>query len=123
MTFTYDLSGGFTDLTRFRKAIGDTDPDAAIFQDEEINAYLVEYESWQNAAKEAVKYIIAVLTQTPDFKADWLQVDVSKALAAYRKLLIDLEEASAEAGGGSMRARAVHTYRADSDHTLPPYNQ
>lgn len=124
MTFSYDLTGGFTDLTRVRFDLGDTDEEAAIFSDEEINAVVLDAGSWQQAVIKCLKHIIAKLSAQPDMTADWLKVSVKEALASYRRLLADKED---EYGTGDddtdtgIVAGAVYVYRADSDATEPPY--
>jgi hypothetical protein len=124
MTFSYDLTGGFTDLTRVRFDLGDTDEEAAIFSDEEINAVVLDVGSWQQAVIKCLKHIIAKLSAQPDMTADWLKVSATAALASYRRLLADKE---AEYGGGvedgdtGINTDPVYVYRIDSDATEPPY--
>lgn len=124
MTFSYDLTGGFTDLTRVRFDLGDTDEEAAIFSDEEINAVVLDAGSWQQAVIKCLKHIIAKLSAQPDMTADWLKVSVKEALASYRRLLADKED---EYGTGDddtdtgIVAGAVYVYRADSDAEEAPY--
>lgn len=116
MTFTYTLSPA-TDLTRVRFHLGDTDEDAAMFSDEEIAFVITEAGTWQRAVIACIENLIAKLAATPDFEADWLRVDASKALASYKALLIEKKRAL---GVGGLVATGVHVYRADSDLTESP---
>lgn len=125
MTFTYDLTGGFTDLTRVRFDIGDTDADAAIFSDEEINAIVTDTGSWQQAVIKCLKHIIAKLSAQPEMTADWLKVSVKDAVASYRRMLADKE---AEYGDGTdddsnngIVSGVTFVYRVDSPQDEQPY--
>jgi hypothetical protein len=110
MSATYDLSGGFTDLTRVRFHTGDTDVDNAMLTDEEITAVLGEADDWQEAVLVCLRNLRAQVSR-PDFRADWLQVTNSTAVESLDKLI---EQKEAEFGlGGSLAAGAVHTKRWD----------
>lgn len=122
MTFTYDPSNGFTNLERVRFWIGDTESAKAKFSDEEITAMLGEYATWQESAVALVRSLIARLSSQTDFKADWLEVKVSQAVAQLRALLASLETQWAlgsyaivvnDVGG-------VNVYRSDSLLTEEP---
>jgi len=89
MAFTFN-SSPFDDIGRVRFAIGDTDSSSAIFTDELIDGLIDEHGGWQEAAIAAVENIITQLLM-PDFTADWLKVDNSKAVAGYTALLARLE--------------------------------
>lgn len=118
MTFSYDLTNGFSDLARVRFYLGDVHADAPIYTDEVINAVIAETGSWQKATLALLRSLVAMLTAQPDFQADWLRVDTSKAIASYRRMIEEMETtlslSSIEAGG-------THIYRADSDQTESPY--
>lgn len=119
MAFTYDLTSGFTDLTRVRFHINDVVEDEARFQDEEIVAVIEEAGSWQAAVIDLLENLILKLS-TPNFQADWLRVDNSTARDGY---VLMLSQKKRKFGGG-IRGSAKHVYRADSDldeePTYPP---
>ena len=110
MTFTYDLDTP-TDLTRVRYAIRDTVESTSIFSDEEINFVLGEESSVQNAVVSLLRAKIGELSNEDDFRADWLQVDTSKRLAALKELL---KQKLNEYGMSSGTTGVVHRYRGDS---------
>ena len=108
MTYTYDLTN-VTNIERVRFAIGDTSA-PFIFADDEINFQLAEYEQeWRLAVLACVRSIIARLAE-PDFQADWLRVDNSTALEAWRAVLRELQN---QYGFGGVRTRAVDVTRGD----------
>lgn len=113
MTFTYNLVTP-NDITRVRAAIGDTVEASAMFSDEEIAFYIAENAGWQAATIALVQTLIAKVASTPDFKADWLEVDASKALAGYEALLSELRRRFGMSQAPSVRVTAVQTYRRDS---------
>lgn len=117
MAFTYTPFA--TDKDRVRFHIGDVDSTAQIYSDEEINAIIVEEGAWKKAVLACLDGIIARLTGTPDFKADWLTVDVSKAVAAYRNLR-NLKAETFALETGSMTSDAGHVYRLDSEQKTEP---
>ena len=120
MTFTFDLTTPYTDLTRVRYHIRDTVEDTSIFSDEEINFVLSEESSVQNAVISLLRAKIGELSNLEDFKADWLQVDNANKLAALKALLT---EKLNEFGVSSGTAGVVHRYRADSaQHEEPDYS-
>lgn len=116
MTFTYDLSNGFSDLERVRFHIGDTVSSAARFSDEEINAITTEFGSWQAAVIACLEFIVTKLSE-PNFRADWLQVDLDTGRKSYEALLerkrLELSQADAPYGG-------KHVFRKDSYLTEEP---
>jgi hypothetical protein len=118
MTFTYDLENP-NDITRVRFHIGDTNPDEAIFQDEEILFILAESgNDWKKATVACLRKIIAMMSATPDFTADWLKVDYSRALSGYKSLLGDkLQEFGFN---GTIVGNAKPVYRSDSFQRKPP---
>lgn len=115
MTFTFSIDGGFTDRDRVRFHVGDTDATAPILTDEQIAALITEYDDWIGATRAALRYIIAQLTRTPNFQADWLKVDVANTVKLFRQTLADFEAEFADAY--TVEATAVHTHRADSGAT------
>lgn len=116
MTFSYDLSNGFTNMERVRFHVGDTVSAQAWFSDEEITAIITEAGSWQVAVIACIRHIITRLS-TPNFKADWLQVDNETARKGYETML---KEKKNELGVGGIVASVVHVYRADSAQTEEP---
>jgi hypothetical protein len=88
MTTTFDPSLA-DDVSYVRFYIGDTKTDEGVYlQDETIQFFLDETESYEETIIECIKYIITQLS-TPNFSKDWLTVDVSKAREAYEKLLTE----------------------------------
>lgn len=124
MTFTFTPSSP-TDLTRVRYEINDMVEDTALFTDEVINFVLSEKGSVQNAVVSLLRAKIGELSNEDDFKADWLQVDSSKRLAALKELL---KQKLNEYGMSSGTAGVVHRYRGDSavreepDYSAPDYD-
>lgn len=102
MTFTLVIP--FDDIARVRMAIGDTDAAAHRFEDELIQALIDEEGSWQGAALTCIDVVIAELSSTPSFSADWLRVDVGSPLKHYAELRSRLaaryaDVANADTGG------------------------
>lgn len=122
MTFTYDPSDGFTDLERVRFWLGDTDSTKAKFSNEDITAMITECGTWQAAAVALLRSLIARLSSQTDFKADWLEVKVSQAVAQLRALLSSLESqwALGVYANATNDVGAVNVYRADSLMTESP---
>lgn len=115
MTFTYDPSDGFSDLERVRFWLGDTESAKAKFTNEEITAVIDDSDSWQEAAIALLDNLIARLSSQTDFKADWLEVKVSQAVAQLRALKTQLEKKwGLGSYAGSNDVGAVNFYRADS---------
>jgi len=112
MTFTYTGTLA-TDLDTVRFWIGDTDEASAWLSDETITALLASQGSVGGAVIAGIQYIIRKLS-TPNFRADWLQVDNATARAGYEKMLAEMRR---EFGLAAVTASAVHTYRFDSDQT------
>lgn len=114
MTFTYSVPFA-SDLDRMRFHLGDIDSTAPRQSDEELTAVLTleGVETWQQGVLVAITGMISRLT-TPNFKADWLQVDVKSARDGYWQLL---EMKRTEFGlSASIVATVKHVSRAD----LPP---
>lgn len=110
MTFSYDITAGFTDLTRVRFHTGDVVAEDAKFSDEEITSVIAESGSWQKAVIALLENLVLRLCQ-PNFQADWLKVDVSTARAGYVVMLAEKKQTlklSRRAVG-----TAVHPARAD----------
>lgn len=119
MTFTYDLTNGFTNLTRVRFNVGDVDASRAIWQDEVINAVITDAGSWQKAVILLIQSVIAMLSSNPDFHADWLTVSYDKAIASWTALL-NLKSRELGVPSGQIVATAVYIYRPDSFQTSEP---
>lgn len=117
MTFTYNLAGGFTDLTRVRFHVGDTDSPTALFQDEEISAIVAEQGTWQKAVIACLENVIARLSYIPNFRSNSLQVDYTSALQHYTDLLAKKQQ---ELGVAGVTATIARAYRADSQQTAEP---
>ncbi len=117
MTATYDLSSGFTDLTRVRFHVGDTDMTAPIFDDAEINAVITEAGTWKRAVIALLESLIARLAGTPNFQADWLRVDTGSAIKAFEALIVRKRR---ELGVASITGGLTYQYRPDSDQTAAP---
>lgn len=114
MSFTYTPIA--TDADRVRFHLGDTDPAAAKFSDEEIAGVLAEFGTYQKAVLACIRNLITRLSQ-PDFKADWLQVTNGSAITSWRKLY---DEKAGEFGlvtGRSFTSGVTNVVRADSDMT------
>lgn len=116
MTFTYTPSTP-TDLTRARFHIGDTVSASALFTDEEITFAISEAGGWQQAVIELLQSLIARLSATPDFQADWLKVDSSRSVAGYKELLAEKRRLF---GISAVRGSSVAVYRSDSLQTEAP---
>lgn len=119
MTFTFDLTNGFTPLTHCRFHIGDVDSTRAIFQDEVINAVITDAGSWQKAVILCIQSIIAMLSSNPDFHADWLTVSYDKAIASWTSLL-SLKSRELGVPSGQITATALYIWRPDSDQLAEP---
>lgn len=117
MTFTYDPASP-DDVTRVRYHIGDTDSDAAMFTDEEINFVIDEEGSYQNAVISLLEATLARLNREPDMSADWLRVDWRRSADHWRKLLGDKRRRFGKTV--RMSTSSVHLYRVDSLQTDPP---
>lgn len=115
MSFTYneDLTAD-NDFVRFYA--GDTVEDESFLSDEIITSLLSTNTSKQLATIEALRYILRRLSQ-PNFRADWLQVDLKTAREGYEAAL---KEAQSAFGINPITATAHHVYRADSQQTEAP---
>jgi hypothetical protein len=110
MSFTYNPADP-DDITRVRWHIQDTVEPAA-FTDEEITFQIGEQGGWQKAVMACLQSKIMLIANTPDFKADWLQVDSAVALDSLRGLLKVKQK---ELGlGGAISSRGQAVYRGDS---------
>jgi hypothetical protein len=107
MTFTYTPFTADRDRLRFH--IGDTDANAPIFQDEELDALMVEFGGWQGAVIAALERILSMMAQ-PNFRADWLQVDHEAARRSYEIVLKTKRKAF---GMAAVTVGAVHPQRVD----------
>lgn len=125
MTFTWDITSGFTDLGRVRFYLSDTIEAAPMFSDEEINALIAEAGGWQGAVILALRFLIAQLISTPDFQADWLKVDVNKAVVQYKALLAEYAALWStvidEDDGSMVGSESLPVWRSDSDATGVSY--
>lgn len=116
MTFTYSLTAPYTDLTKVRFALGDTDSTAAKFSDEEINFQISEQLTWQAAVITLLQGLIAKLA-IPNFTADWLQVD---ATTARKDLMWLLKEKRNEYGISALSVETGYAWRPDSRQNQSP---
>jgi len=116
MTFTYNLASA-NNVTRVRFHIGDTVAEGAFFSDEEIEFILVEEGSYQKAVIACIQSLIGKISAEPDFQADWLKVDRSKALAGYKLLLAEKRRAL---GVAAITSSSQPVYRGDSNQTEAP---
>lgn len=91
MTFTLSLTLPLADITKVRLAIGDVNADAPMVSDELISAQIATTGSWQAAAVACVRTVIAEMSATPSFQADWLRVDTETGIKALRDLLVALK--------------------------------
>jgi len=120
MTFTYSPSATPSDTTLIRYHIRDTVEASAIFTDEEIAMVLADQSTVKAAVISLLRGKIAELSSEPDFKADWLQVDSSRAVAGLEKLL---NEKLNEFGISRVTSGVVNRYRNDSaQHATPDYD-
>lgn len=116
MTFTYSISAPYTDLTKVRFALGDTDSTAAKFSDEEIAFQISEQVTWQAAVITLLQGLIAKMS-IPNFTADWLTVD---ATTARKDLMWLLQQKRNEYGIAALSTEVTYAYRPDSRQTEPP---
>lgn len=112
-TYTEDLSDD-RDFVRFHS--GDVVEDESFLSDAIITSLVTTTGGKEAAAIAAIRHIIARLS-TPNFRADWLQVDNESARKGYEALL---KEKQKEFGLGGLVVTAIHTYRADSAQTEEP---
>jgi len=117
MTFTYNLVAPYDNITRVRFHIGDTDPASAAFSDEEIAFRISEDGSWQAAVIACLESLIARISATPDFHADWLTINTTNPLKYYTNLVAIKRQ---EFGIASIVGQSVFTYRPDSDQASAP---
>jgi hypothetical protein len=120
MSFSFLLP--FNDISRVRITVGDTEATAHRFSDELITALITEYGTWQKASIACIDAIINDLLSVPDFTADWLKVEGSKALGYYEKLRArKLVEFGLPGGVGAsqntLTGKVVSVERGDRDET------
>lgn len=118
MTFTYDLSNP-GDRERVRYHIQDTDADAVMFSDEEIDFVLSE--EGQDVGRTVISLIqaaIGKLAREPDMTADWLRIDWRRSSDNWKQML---REKRQKFGVRSVSTSSVHTYRVDSLADTEPY--
>lgn len=119
MTFTYVLSP-VTDLARVRFHLADT-AEPAMFSDEEINFVLAENVdatvAWQASVIVLLTNIIQKMSLTPDYKADWLQIDAADARKNLQSLLLQKRR---EFGIPAITGTVKHRYRPDSRANAAP---
>lgn len=114
-TFGEDLTDDL-DFVRFKT--GDTTEAEAFMSDELITSMLTLYETKEAAAVAGARYILNKMAQ-PKFRADWLEVDPTSAIAMRKKLLEDLI-AEVDPASEAISIDSVSTYRADSAMTSEP---
>lgn len=116
MTFTYTPESP-TDITRVRYHVADTDASNAFWTDEEIQFVIDETGTYKTAVISLIGNLIARYAREPDFVADWLRVDTSRALPLLQELLREKRKAL---DVSSISAQGLPVYRGDSDQTEPP---
>lgn len=107
-TYTFDLSDD-VDFVRFHT--GDTHEAEAYLSDEIIASLITQMGSKQQAVISGLRYILTQLSK-PNFKADWLQVDLKTARDGYQKLLNDKLK---EFGLRAASATHIPVYRIDEN--------
>ncbi len=108
------------DVTRVRFHTNDTNCDAYRFEDAEIAFMIAECGGWKPAVIACIEAMIAEVANTPDFKADWLTVDSSKALASLSALLATKRKTL---GQNAITASSASVYRVDSLQTNADYSE
>lgn len=123
MTFTYDVA---TSLGRVRLEIGDTDSNAALFSDEEIEVYLTDNNDNVLATAAdlcdalATRYALKADTTIGSLSFKW--ANVSKSFADRAQVLRRRGLVSAPfAGGISQSAKDNHAN--DSDRVQPRFTR
>lgn len=91
MTFTLSLTLPLAEITKVRLAIGDVNAEAPMVSDELITAQIATTGGWQEAAVACLRTVIAEMSATPNFTADWLRVDTATGIAALNDLLSALK--------------------------------
>jgi hypothetical protein len=115
MSFTYSSDLTISrDFVRFHT--GDTVETESFLSDEIITSLLATESSQQYAVIAALKYILARLSQ-PNFKADWLSIDLKSARQGYEMIL---SEKRLEFGIAQLTGQVTHVYRSDSGLTEAP---
>lgn len=111
MTFTYSLVSPYTDVSRVRFHIRDTDSSAAMFSDEEITFRISESGDWQHAVIDLLTAKVTELANIPDFSAGFLRVSQTTARADLERLLTMKRQ---EFGIARIVATANYIYRPDN---------
>ena len=119
MTFTYTFDFSI-DRNRIRFELGDVTSDAALYQDEEIDAALTSAASWQAAVIMLIDGLIARYARTTGFTADWLKVDAMANMKAFMVLRERKVDEYGLAADGEIVSDGTHVYRYDSDQTDEP---
>lgn len=109
MTATYTPFA--TDKDRVRFYTGDTDVTAAMNSDETITAAITEFGGYQLASIELLGGLITALAFDPNFKADWLQVDVTETIKVLTARQTELRR---KWNIQATSTTAIYTYRKDS---------
>jgi hypothetical protein len=127
VTFTYDDTASvWTDLTRIRRRIGDTDSDDALLTDEEINDQLSLTDEFNRAAAECVRAILGKMARDVDRTGTGYSATRSQKFQHYKDLLKDLDaeanlQASVELTGGTKSG--IEEYESDSDFVQFPFKK
>ena len=119
MTFTFDTSLS-TNLALVRFHIGDTSSDGAYLADETINYWINKDATLGEAVIHCIEYIITQLS-IPNFRKDWLSIDLEKARAGYETMLKNKRQ---EFGiyNATISSSIKHAHRADSYEYLSEVN-
>lgn len=118
MAFTYSPSATPDDLTLTRYYVRDTVEASAMWTDDEIDMVLALKGSVEAASISLLQNRITELSNNPNMKADWLQVDWATALSALKTTLAELKQ---EFGlGWQLSSGGQHVYRPDSLQKEPP---
>lgn len=122
MTFTYTPGASPSDTTLVRYYTRDTVSSAAMWTDEEIAMVLAQKGSVGAAAQSLLENKITEISNNPNMKADWLQVDWATALAALKIALANVKN---EFGlGWQVDSGGQHSYRPDTlQKEAPDYGE
>lgn len=117
MTFTYDVSDLTTSLARVRLELGDTDSDAPLFADEEIDRKLEDRgDNVLLAAADLCDVLARRFARRFDFKSDNQEFKRSQMSAQYAALARDLRDRAA-GGVASVSSTRVDGYSQDVTNT------
>ena len=92
MAWTYEpgrLAEGGKDRVRF--AVGDTDPDDALLEDEEIEAVLSEHPDWREAAARCARAIASAFYREVTLKAGSVALEFRQRAESYERVAARLE--------------------------------